>query len=96
MLNAVRNQGFLYSFAKAMEYGAGYKLKFWLTSPLQTFFKAKNLIGYLFVPAIHQGTARSKFEFHLPDCDINEKDGQGSSFFMESPPNQDQEAQSNE
>ena len=66
MLNAVRNLGLKYWLAAKI---AGYKPNYKPFSPLQFLFSAINRIGYPLVPAIHQGTARSRFELHLPDCD---------------------------
>jgi len=66
MLNAGRKPGLkLWLLAKL----SGAKPNLWHNSPLQFLFTAKNLIGYLLVPTIYQGTARRRFELHLPDPD---------------------------
>ena len=71
MLNAVRKFGSLSSFVpNATEYGAGYRPKLWLNSPLQILFKARNLIGYPLVHANYKLVAHSRFEFRISDCDI--------------------------
>ena len=71
MLNAVRNLGLKYWRAAKI---VGYKPILWQISPLQFLFSAKILIGYLLVPATNMLAARSRFEHHLPDCDMTTKD----------------------